>query len=152
MDERAIATNRKLFRDYEVLETFECGIELKGSEVKSLRDARANIDDAFGRIESAEVFLYNCHITPYEKASYFKEEATRPRRLLLHRAQIKRLIGQVAQRGFSLVPMKMYFNQKGLAKVALSVVRGKRLYDRRQDIKRKESDRSLRRILKNRPR
>ena len=147
MDERAICTNRKLFRDYEVLDTFECGIELKGSEVKSLRDAKANIDDAFGRIEDNEVYLYSCHVTPYEKASYFKEEATRPRRLLLHRSQIKKLIGQVMQRGFSLVPMKMYFNQKGRVKVALSLVRGKKLYDRRQDIKKRETDRELRRSL-----
>ena len=147
MDERAICTNRKLFRDYEVLDTFECGIELKGSEVKSLRDAKANIDDAFGRIDGNEVYLYSCHVTPYEKASYFKEEATRPRRLLLHRSQIKKLIGQVMQRGFSLVPMKMYFNQKGRVKVALSLVRGKKLYDRRQDIKKRETDRELRRSL-----
>ena len=147
MDERAICTNRKLFRDYEVLDTFECGIELKGSEVKSLRDAKANIDDAFGRIDGNEVYLYSCHVTPYEKASYFKEEATRPRRLLLHRSQIKKLTGQVAQRGFSLVPMKMYFNQKGRVKVALSLVRGKKLYDRRQDIKKRETDRELRRSL-----
>lgn len=150
MDERAICTNRKLFRDYEVLDTFECGIELKGSEVKSLRDAKANIDDAFGRIDGNEIYLYSCHVTPYEKASYFKEEATRPRRLLLHRSQIKKLIGQVAQRGFSLVPMKMYFNRKGLVKVALSLVRGKKLYDRRQDIKKRETDRELRRSLRHR--
>ena len=150
MDERAICTNRKLFRDYEVLDTFECGIELKGSEVKSLRDAKANIDDAFGRIDGNEVYLYSCHVTPYEKASYFKEEATRPRRLLLHRSQIKKLIGQVMQRGFSLVPMEMYFNQKGRVKVALSLVRGKKLYDRRQDIKKRETDRELRRSLRRR--
>ena len=150
MDERAICTNRKLFRDYEVLDTFECGIELKGSEVKSLRDAKANIDDAFGRIDGNEVYLYSCHVTPYEKASYFKEEATRPRRLLLHRSQIKKLIGQVMQRGFSLVPMKMYFNQKGRVKVALSLVRGKKLYDRRQDIKKRETDRELQRSLRRR--
>jgi SsrA-binding protein len=150
MDERVIATNRKLFRDYEVLDTFECGIELKGSEVKSLRDAKANMDDAFGRIDGNEIYLYSCHITPYAKASYFKEEATRPRRLLLHRSQIRKLTGQVAQRGFSLVPMKMYFNQKGRVKVALSLVRGKKLYDRRQDIKKRETDRELRRSLRRR--
>lgn len=150
MEEKVIATNRKLYRDFEVLETFECGIELKGSEVKSLRGAKANLDDAFGRVESGEVYLYNCHITPYEKASYFKEEATRPRRLLLHRSQIRKLIGQVSQRGLTLVPMKMYFNQKGLAKVALSLARGKKLYDKRQDIKRKETTRQMRKILKNR--
>jgi SsrA-binding protein len=126
----------------------ECGIELKGSEVKSLRDARANIDDAFARAEGREIYLYNCHITPYTKASYFKEEATRPRRLLLHRKQIARLLGQVAQRGFTLAPMKMYFNKRGLAKVALSLVRGKKLYDRREDLKKKAVDRDLRRSMR----
>lgn len=148
MEERVIATNRKLFRDFEVLETIECGIELKGSEVKSLREAKANIDDAFGRIESAQVYLYNCHIQPYEKASYFKEEATRPRRLLLHRSQIRKLIGQVSQRGYSLAPFKLYFNSKGLVKVALSLVRGKKLYDRREDIKKRDIERELRRSMR----
>ncbi|MFB3919296.1 SsrA-binding protein [Candidatus Velamenicoccus archaeovorus] len=148
MEERVIATNRKLYRDFEVLETFECGIELKGSEVKSLREAKANIDDAFGRIETGEVYLYNCHITPYEKASYFKEEATRPRRLLLHKNQIRRLTGQVSQRGFTLAPLKLYFNTRGLVKVAMSLVRGKKLYDRREDIKRREMERDMRRAAR----
>jgi len=148
MEEWVIATNRKLFRDFEVLETFECGIELKGSEVKSLREAKANIDDAFGRIETGEVYLYNCHITPYEKASYFKEEATRPRRLLLHRNQIRKLTGQVSQRGFTLAPLKLYFNTRGLVKVAMSLVRGKKLYDRREDIKRRDMERDMRRLAR----
>ncbi|HAJ56991.1 MAG TPA: SsrA-binding protein [Candidatus Omnitrophica bacterium] len=150
MNEKVIATNRKLFRDYEVLETLECGIELKGSEVKSLRDARANIDDAFARVEGSQIYLFNCHITPYEKASYFKEDATRPRRLLLHKKQIKKLIGQTTQRGFTLAPMKMYFNDRGLAKVALSLVRGKKLYDRRKDIKAREVEREMRRATRTR--
>ena len=148
MDEKVIATNRKLFRDYEVLETIECGIELKGSEVKSLRDNRANLDEAFARLDGGQVYLYSCHITPYEKASYFKEEATRVRRLLLHKKQIKRLIGQTSQKGLTLVPMKMYFNKRGLAKLALSLVRGKKLYDHRRDIKKREEDRAMRRATR----
>lgn len=148
MEEKVISSNRKLFRDYEVLETVEAGIELRGSEVKSLRENRANIDDSFARVEGDEVYLYNCHITPYEKASYFKEEATRPRRLLLHKKQIRKLIGQVAQKGYTLVPMRMYFNKRGLAKVALSLGRGKKLYDRREDIKKRDSERELRRSLR----
>ena len=149
MEEKVICTNRKLFRDYEVLDTLECGIELKGSEVKSLREARANMDDSFARVEGAEVILYHCHITPYTKASYFKEEAIRPRRLLLHRPQIKKLDMNVQQRGCTLVPMRMYFNNKGFVKVALSLVKGKKIYDRRQDIKRRETEVEMRRILKN---
>ena len=150
MEERVICSNRKLYRDYEVLDTLECGIELRGSEVKSLRDAKANIDDAFARIDGSEIFLYNCHIPPYEKASYFKEEATRPRRLLLHKNQIKKLIGQVSQRGFTLAPLRVYFNTKGLVKVALSLVKGKKLYDRRQDIKKRDVEREMRRSFRNR--
>lgn len=148
MDEKVIATNRKLFRDFEVLDTFECGIELKGSEVKSLRGHKANIDDAFARVDGSEIFLYNAYIPPYEKASYFKEEATRPRRLLLHRKQINKLIGQTTQRGLTLAPMKMYFNSRGRAKVALSLVKGKKLFDRRRDIKKRETDREMRRSLR----
>lgn len=147
MEEKVISTNRKLFRDYDVQETFECGIELKGSEVKSLREARANIEDSFARIDGGEVFLHNCHIAPYEKASYFKEEATRTRRLLLHKSQIKKLIGQVTQRGCALVPMKMYFNKRGFVKVALSLAHGRKLYDKRQEIKKREIEREMRRSV-----
>lgn len=148
MNEKVICSNKKIFRDYEVLETLEAGIELKGSEVKSLRESKANLDDAFARAEGSEIYLYSCHIVPNEKASYFKEEATRPRRLLLHKSQIRKLIGLMAQRGYALVPSKMYFNRKGLAKVALSLAKGKKLYDRREDLKRKESNREMRRALK----
>ncbi|MGE5279401.1 MAG: SsrA-binding protein SmpB [Deltaproteobacteria bacterium] len=152
MSEKVITSNRKLFRDYAVFDMIECGIELKGSEVKSMREAKVNIDDAFARIDSGEVILYNCHIPPYEKASYFKEEATRPRKLLLHKKQIAKLAAQVAQRGFTLAPSKMYFNRRGLAKVALALARGKKLYDRRESIKRKETERGLRRLIKNKTR
>lgn len=147
-DEKIISTNRKLFRDYTVLETIECGIELKGSEVKSLRESQVNMDDAFARVDGGEVYLYGCHIPPYEKASYFKVEATRVRRLLLHKAQIRKLIGKISQRGFSLAPMRMYFNSRGKVKIAISLVKGKKLYDRRQDIKKREEDRQLRRLLR----
>jgi SsrA-binding protein len=148
MEERVICSNRKLYRDYEVLDTFECGIELRGSEVKSLREARANIDDAFARMDGTEIYLYKCHVPPYEKASYFKEEATRPRRLLLHRKQINKLIGQVSQRVFTLAPLRMYFNKRGLVKVALSLVKGKKFYDRREDLKKRAIEREMRRSIR----
>ncbi len=149
MSEKVISSNKKLFRDFAVLDMIECGIELKGSEVKSIREAQVNINEAFARIENGEVVLYQCHIPPYEKASYFKEEATRPRKLLLHKREIKKLTGQVAQRGFTLAPSKMYFNRRGFVKVALALAKGKKLYDRRESIKRKETERSLRRLIKN---
>ena len=146
----AIATNRKAHRDYAVLETFECGIELKGSEVKSLRAAKVNLNDSFARIEHSEVILYNTHITPYSQASYLNVEAVRPRRLLLHRNQIKKIVGRLTQKGLTLVPLKAYFNDRGFAKIELALCKGKRLYDKREDIKRRESDLEMRRVMKRR--
>lgn len=144
------ATNRKAHRDYVVLETFESGIELKGSEVKSLRDGKLNLDDSFARIESGEVLVYNMHISPYEQASYLNVEPVRPRRLLLHRNQIRKITSRLTQKGFTLVPLKVYFNERGFAKVELALCKGKKLYDRREDIRRREQELAMRRILKNR--
>lgn len=144
------ATNRKAYRDYNILENIECGIELKGSEVKSLRDGRVNLNDSFARIDGNEVILYNTHISPYAQASYLNVESTRPRRLLLHKKQILRLIGQLTQKGLTLVPLKVYFNDRGFAKVELGLCRGKKLYDRRQDIKRREAEGQMRQALKHR--
>jgi SsrA-binding protein len=149
---KTIATNHKAYSDYEVLDTLEAGIELRGSEVKSLREAKANLNDSFARIENNQVILYNVHISPYEQASYLNVEPTRPRKLLLHKKQIARLTGQVAQRGFTLVPLKMYFSDRGFAKLELALCKGKRLYDRREDIKRREADRQIRRVMKARRR
>ena len=145
-----IATNRKARRDYEVLETMECGIELKGSEVKSLRGKKMNLDDSFARIERNEIVLFNAHINPYEQASYLNVEATRPRRLLLHRSQIAKLNERISQKGFTLVPLKAYFNERGFAKIELGLCKGKKLYDRREDVKRREADLAIRRVMKRR--
>jgi len=145
-----IATNRKAHRDYTILETIECGIELKGSEVKSLRLGKMNLEDSFARIENNEVILYNTHISPYLEASYLNVEPKRTRRLLLRKNQIRKLYGQVAQRGFTLVPLKAYFNDRGFAKIELALCKGKRTYDRRQDMKRRETELEMRRALKSR--
>ncbi len=147
-----IATNHKARRDYEILESFECGIELKGSEVKSLRAGKLNIDDSFARSEKNEVFLFNAHISPYAQASYMNVDPARPRKLLLHKKQIQRLTGKLAQKGLTLVPLKAYFNERGFAKIELGLGKGKKLYDKRQDIKRRESDLAMRRIVKARSR
>lgn len=149
---KVIVTNRKARRDYEIIESIECGIELKGSEVKSLRAARLNLDDSFARIDNNEVLLYNAHISPYAQASYLNAEPTRPRRLLLHRSQITKLLSKVAQKGFTLVPLKAYFNERGFAKVELALCRGKKLYDRREDIKRRDAELEIRRSLKDKKR
>ena len=145
-----IITNHKARRDYEVLETVECGIELKGSEVKSLREGKANLDDSFARIEKEEIILYNSHISPYEQASYLNVEPTRSRKLLLHKGQINKLLGQISQKGLTLVPLKFYFNDRGFVKVELALCKGKKLHDRREDLKRRDSDRTMRRIIKGR--
>ena len=152
MAEKLITTNRRAFRDYEVFETFEAGIELRGSEVKSLRAAKANLDDSFARIDNEEAKLFNAHITPYAYSTYAELEPTRIRKLLLHKAQIRKLAASVSQKGYTIVPLKMYFNERGFAKVLLALCKGKKFYDRREDIKKKESDLHIRRVMKNRKR
>jgi SsrA-binding protein len=147
---KVVATNRKAQRDYSILETIEAGIELKGSEVKSIRAGKINLNDSFARLEGSQIILYNTHISPYEEASYLNVEPTRPRRLLLHKNQIRKLSGRLTQRGFTLVPLKAYFNDRGFAKVELALCKGKKLYDRRQAIKRRELELETRRILKSR--
>ena len=147
---KIIAANRKAFRDYEVLESFECGIELKGGEVKALRAGRINMDDSFARLEGNEIFLYNAHISPYEEASYMNAPPMRLRRLLLHRSQIRKITVQLTQRGLTLVPLKVYFNDRGFVKIELALCKGKKLYDKREDVKRREIDLQLRRAIKGR--
>jgi len=147
---KLIASNRKAHRDYTILETIECGVELKGSEVKSLRQGRMNLEDSFARIENNEVILYNTHISPYLEASYLNVEPKRPRRLLLRKNQIRKLFGQISQRGFTLIPLKAYFSERGFAKIELALAKGKKLYDRREDMRRREAEREIRRALKSR--
>ncbi|MCG2713837.1 MAG: SsrA-binding protein SmpB [Candidatus Omnitrophica bacterium] len=147
---KSIITNRKAYRDYEVLESLECGIELKGSEVKSLRESLINLDDSFARVEKGEFFLYNAHINPYAQASYLNVDPDRPRKLLLHKNQIERLAGKLASKGLTLIPLKFYFNDRGFVKLELALCKGKKLYDKRDSIKRRETDLEMRRAIKNR--
>ena len=148
MDAKNIATNKKALRDYAILERDEAGIELVGSEVKSLRQAKANLDDSFARIEDGQAFLYNLHIAPYEQASYLNVEPTRVRRLLLHRSQINKLEAKAAQRGLTLITLRLYFNQRGIVKIELALAKGKKFYDRREDIKKKDTDLAIRRAMR----
>ena len=145
-----IATNRKAHRDYEVLESLECGIELKGSEVKSLRAAKINLNDSFARFEGPEIFLYNAHISHYAQASYLNVDPDRHRKLLLHKQQIERINGKLTKKGLTLIPLKIYFNERGFAKIELGLCKGKKLYDKREAVKRRETDKLLRRVIKNR--
>jgi len=147
---KIISNNRKAYHDYTVFETIECGIELRGSEVKSLRDGRINLNDSFARIEEGEVSLYNANISPYAQASYLNVDPVRVRKLLLHKKQIAKLEVETAQRGLTLIPIKIYFNARGLVKIELALCKGKKLYDRREDLKKREVDREMRRGLKSR--
>ena len=146
------AENRKARHDYSIHETFEAGIELVGTEVKSLRAGKANLKDAYAQIiKTAEVYVYNLHISPYEQGNQFNHEPLRPRRLLLHRAEIRRLIGKVKEKGYALIPLKMYFTH-GLVKIELALATGKKLYDKRQSMAEKDAKREMDRTLKERNR
>ena len=144
---RLIVQNRKARHDFEILDSFETVIVLQGTEVKSLREGKVNLKDSYAAAEKGEIFLYNVHISHYEAGNYFNHEPERPRKLLLHRSEIRRLIGRTDQQGLTLVPLKMYF-KKGRAKVELGLVRGKRQYDKRRDIAQRQADRDVERALK----
>ncbi len=146
---RLIAQNKKAFHDYEINERFEAGIVLLGTEVKSLREGRANLKDSYARVKRNEVFLYGLHISPYTHASYDNHEPERVRKLLLHAAEIRRLLGKTQERGFALVPLKVYFKD-GKAKVEIALARGKKEYDKRESLKRKEETREMDRLRKQR--
>jgi SsrA-binding protein len=145
---RDIAVNRRARHEYHIEETFEAGIALLGSEVKALRQGKANLKDSYGRLEGDEVWLWNAHISPYGPASQFGHEPTRTRKLLLHRAEIGRLTGKVKERGLTLIPLRLYF-KNGRAKIELALARGKKQHDKREAIKeremRREMDRAMRR-------
>jgi len=149
---KTVASNHKAYRDYAIFESVECGIELKGSEVKSIRQARVTLNDSFARIEDHELILYNTHISPYAEASYLNVEPARKRKLLLHRNQIDKLEGKLTQKGLTLIPLKVYFNARGFAKIELGLCKGKKLYDKRDDIKKRETDLAMRRAVRNRNR
>jgi len=148
MANNVIVTNRQARRDYEILETFEAGIELRGNEVKSLRERRANLKDSFARVDGREIFLYNLHITPYKYTTFEEIDPRRVRRLLLHKSQIRRLKGGVSQKSLTLIPLKLYL-KKNYVKVELALARGRRQYDKRESIKRKEAKRSIERAIRN---
>jgi len=144
-----IAENRKAFHDFHLLETFEAGIVLVGTEVKAIREGRVNLRDSYARVEDGEVFLYNVNISPYSHRGYADHEPLRRRKLLLHQEEIRKLIGKTVERGMTLVPTRLYF-KKGRVKVSLSLAKGKKEYDKRETIKRREADRETRAAIKSR--
>ena len=144
---KLIISNRKARHEYHVLETLEAGLVLQGTEVKSLRSGKANLQDAYARFDGPELWLYNLHISPYESGNRFNHDPIRPRKLLLHRRQLRKLVGQVEQQGLTLVPLDLHF-RGGVAKVNLGLVRGKKLHDRREDLKERAVRREVERDLK----
>ncbi|OGO43597.1 MAG: SsrA-binding protein [Chloroflexi bacterium RBG_16_58_8] len=146
---KIVATNRKAFHNYHIGESFEAGIALTGSEIKSVREGRVSLGDAYVRPEKGEMWLLNAHIARYEASSYLSHEPTRPRKLLMHRKEIDSLAGRVAEKGLTLVATKLYL-KGGLAKVEIALAKGKKLYDKREAISRREMDRELARTIKRR--
>jgi SsrA-binding protein len=149
--ERTVVANRRARHDYHLEETYEAGIQLVGSEVKSLREGRASLQDAYAKVRRGEVWLVNMHIAPYPQAGPFNHDPLRARKLLLHKAEIRRLVGKVKERGYTLVPLRVYF-RRGLAKVELALARGKKQYDKREDLARREAERQVARALAGRRR
>ena len=144
-----MARNKRARFDYHLLETFEAGLALTGTEVKSLRAGKASIADAYGIVRDGEVFLLNAHIQPYDRGGYVNHEPTRSRKLLLHRREIRRLIGAVERQGLTLIPLELYF-RNGIAKVALALAKGKKLHDKRDTEKQRDAEREMARVSRTR--
>jgi SsrA-binding protein len=139
---RLIVSNRRARYEYHILDTFEAGLVLQGTEVKSLRDGRANLQDAFASFNRGELWLHNLHISPYEAGNRFNHDPLRPRKLLLHRRELRKLVGQAEQKGLTLVPLDLHF-RSGVAKVSLALAKGKKLHDKRDDVKRRDAEREM---------
>jgi len=146
-ERKSLARNKRALHDYHVVETWEAGLMLTGTEIKSLRTGQANMSDAYGIVRDGEVFLLNLHIPPYEQGNQFNHDPTRTRKLLLHKKEIKRMIGAVERQGLTLIPLELYFT-RGKAKVALALGKGKKLHDKRADEKKKDDQRDMQRALR----
>ena len=144
---KVVTENRKARHDYHILETYEAGLALAGTEVKSLRLGRANLQDSYARVESAELILYNMHVSPYAQGNQFNHEPKRKRKLLMHKREIMRLLGKSREKGLALIPLRVYF-KNGYAKVEIALAKGKKSYDRREDMAARDAKRDMERALK----
>jgi SsrA-binding protein len=142
-----VARNKRARHDYHILETWEAGLVLTGTEVKALRNGKANLVDAYGIVKDGEVFLLNMHVSPYEQGNQFNHEPTRTRKLLLHRREIRRLIGAVEREGLTLIPLDLYF-KNGVAKLSIALAKGKQLHDKRDDARRRDDEREMARVAR----
>ncbi|MFZ5965726.1 MAG: SsrA-binding protein SmpB [Bacillota bacterium] len=147
---KVIANNKKAWHDYFIEETYEAGIVLTGTEVKSIRMGRVNLKDSYAEVENGEILIHNMHISPYEKGNIFNVDPVRTRKLLLHKREISKLLGYTTQKGLTLIPLKLYINARGLVKMELAVAKGKKLYDKRDDIAKKDAQRRIQKEMRER--
>jgi SsrA-binding protein len=147
---KIIANNKKARHDYFIEEVYEAGMALTGTEIKSIRQGRINLKESYAKVDGNELIIYGMHISPYEQGNRFNVDPLRPRKLLLHRQEIRKLIGYTTQKGLTLVPLTVYINEKGLAKMEIAVARGKKLYDKRDDIQKRDMDRKIQQEMKSR--
>ncbi len=152
MGKKIIASNRKARHDYFIEDTYEAGLVLTGTEIKSIRQGRVNLKESYGRIENGEAFIYSMNISPYEHGNIHNVDPMRVRKLLLNRSEIRKIDSSLQQQGLTMVPLSLYLNEKGMAKLEIGIARGKKLYDKRQDIAKRDADRNINRILKSRNR
>ena len=145
---KVLSDNRKARFLYDILETYEAGLQLMGTEVKSIRAGKVNLQDGYALIRNGEAWLINVHISPYTSSQYFNHDPRRTRKLLLHRQEIRKLIGKVEQQGLTLVPLKLYL-KRGLVKISIGLAKGKKLHDKREDLKRRQDQREIQRVMKN---
>jgi SsrA-binding protein len=151
-EQKIIAVNRRARHEYFIEETFEAGLALTGTEVKSLRQGKGNLQESYAMIKDGQVFLHHCHVSPYDFGNRFNHEPLRPRKLLMHKAEIRRLFSKTREQGLTLVPLQLYFNERGRVKIELALARGKKLYDKREDIASKDAAREVDRALRDRQR
>lgn len=149
MDKKIISTNKKAFHEYHIFDKFEAGMVLTGTEIKSIRKGAVNLKDSFVKIDDSEVFLYNCHISPYEQGNRYNHEEKRVRKLLLTKKEIEKLIGKIKKDGYAIVPLEIYI-EKGWAKILIALAKGKKLYDKRDDLAKKAQSRDIERAVKSR--
>lgn len=147
-EKKLVANNKKARHDYFIDDVYEAGMVLTGTEIKSIRNGKINIKESYAKIENEELIIYGMHISPYEQGNRFNEDPLRPRKLLLHKQEIRKLIGLTTIKGLTLVPLKVYINKKGLAKMELAVARGKKNYDKREDIAKKDAERKMQQAVR----
>ncbi len=152
MARKIIANNKKARHDYFIENTYEAGIVLTGTEIKSIRQGKVNLKESFAKVEKGEVFVYSMHISPYDHGNIYNVDPMRPRKLLLNRAEIRKIDAVLAQQGLALIPLNIYLNEKGMAKMEIGIARGKKLYDKRQDIAKRDTNRQIDRLIKSRSR